>query len=178
VEILAKTDPLTGALNRRSLFEVAERQFQRAQRYATPFAVLMMDIDHFKQINDCYGHQVGDVALRTVVQIIQDDIRTLDTLGRYGGEEFAVILPELTLQQGIIAAERIRSIIADRPIPVRQDNLHLTMSLGVAAYYPEQTSIDQVFDEADKALYQAKTKGRNRVCHYRKTHFESPTGTS
>lgn len=161
MERLAKTDGLTGLLNRSSLFDAASQEFARIQRYERPLSVLMLDIDRFKQVNDTYGHQVGDTVIQRVAASLKETLREVDIVGRYGGEEFAVILPETTLSQAADVAERIRLQISQQSIATDTGNLTFTVSLGVAAYEVGMSSIDQVLKQADQALYQAKSNGRN-----------------
>ncbi|MEB3282084.1 MAG: PleD family two-component system response regulator [Lyngbya sp.] len=164
VEKLARLDPLTGIFNRRILMEKAHQEMERAKRYGTPFSVLLLDVDHFKRVNDTYGHPVGDQALCAVVETILDSIRKVDFVGRYGGEEFAIILPEITADSALKAAERIRLQIANLSVPTEEGMLKLTVSIGVTTYHPEDSIIDQLFKRADQGLYQAKAQGRNQCC--------------
>lgn len=161
MEKLAKTDSLTGLLNRRSLFEVAAAEFSRAQRYERALSVLMLDIDHFKSINDTYGHQVGDLVIQEVSAVLKEILRDTDSVGRYGGEEFAVILPETTLEQASEVAERIRCRINGHAFASNLKDLPITVSLGIATSEVGTDKIDEMFKQADKALYQAKANGRN-----------------
>lgn len=159
VEHLARTDALTGILNRRSLFEFAEQQFQRSQRYGHPFAVIIFDIDHFKAVNDEYGHLMGDRVLKAVTAMVQTQIRTLDCFGRYGGEEFVLVLPDSDHEAGGILSDRLRKNFANLHIdPIER---RITASFGVAAYEPQDDHIDTLFNRADQALYHAKQAGRN-----------------
>lgn len=163
---LARLDPLTGVLNRRSFFEGAEREFNRACRYGTIFSVLLLDIDHFKRINDTYGHLTGDRALMTLTSAISNTLRNVDFLGRYGGEEFVILLPETEAPEALNVAERIRSLVAEISIPTQKDPLRMTISVGVAVYESNDATVDNILDRADRALYQAKAKGRNTCCIY------------
>lgn len=161
MERLAKTDGLTGLLNRRSLFEIAAQEFARAQRYNRSLSVLMLDIDHFKRVNDIYGHHVGDIVIQTVASILNGTLRETDSLGRYGGEEFAVILPETTLEQASEVAERIRCQVCERSISDDFKDLQVTVSLGISTLRTGMKTIDGMLQQADQALYQAKSNGRN-----------------
>lgn len=161
MERLAKTDGLTGLLNRRSLFEVAAQELSRAQRYNRSLSVVMLDIDHFKRINDAYGHQVGDTVIQSVAEALKETLRETDVVGRYGGEEFAVILPETTVQQALVVAERIRCRISKQSIATDRGTLQVTVSLGIAMYAAGMEAIDEVVKQADQALYQAKSNGRD-----------------
>lgn len=156
---LSMVDFLTKIFNRRALFEKLEQEKSRSDRYSNPFSILMIDIDHFKNINDSYGHLVGDNVLIQVAATIGKIIRKIDFLGRYGGEEFMVILPEINLSGGVNVAEKIRLKIQDSPLT---DNIKLTISLGVAEY-KAGTSIDDLISLADSMLYAAKKNGRNQV---------------
>ncbi len=163
VQRLAVTDALTGLRNRRSFFELAEREFDRAHRYNRPLVALMLDIDHFKRVNDTYGHAVGDEVLHAVAQYCQQNIREIDILGRYGGEEFAVILPETELPVAYQVAERLRESIALYRIPVTGGVLSVTASLGLSQATEATETLAEVIGRADAALYAAKQAGRNQV---------------
>ena len=170
LEKLATTDSLTGAFNRRQLTRLAESELARAQRYAHPTAVIMLDIDHFKQINDTYGHFIGDRAIQVVAQILFKNLRAVDSLGRYGGDEFMIVLPETNCAQAQQVAERMRAEVDGQPLQAEDQALRLTITLGVtcvsqAADAPP-VSFDTAVLQADKALYLAKEAGRNcvRVC--------------
>ncbi|ACK65209.1 response regulator receiver modulated diguanylate cyclase [Rippkaea orientalis PCC 8801] len=160
---LADTDELTGIANRRCLLEFAQREFQRSLRYGTPFCLLMIDVDHFKNINDKYGHPNGDKAIQWVVEIIKLGLREVDFFGRFGGEEFIVVLPQTALGGALEVAERIREAIASQPLTLEQDTVTLTASIGVATYTGEDKTVVGMIQRADKSLYQAKAKGRNQV---------------
>lgn len=166
MERLAKTDGLTGLLNRRSLFEVATQEFSRARRYNRIISILMLDIDHFKRINDTYGHPVGDAVIQEVASILKETLRETDFIGRYGGEEFAVILPETTLEQASEVAERIRYRIHEQTITNEFNSLQVTVSLGIATLKAEMNSVEEMLKQADQALYQAKSNGRNTWVGY------------
>jgi len=160
----ARTDPLTGCINRRHFLELAEHELTRARRYDEPLSVLMLDLDHFKIINDQHGHPVGDLVLQRLVHICQVTLRTEDSVGRLGGEEFAILLPESTLQEAQEAAQRICLAIAVTEISLSEGApIHFTASIGVATLAQEDADIHTVIGRADKALYEAKHAGRNRV---------------
>jgi diguanylate cyclase (GGDEF)-like protein/PAS domain S-box-containing protein len=160
----ARTDPLTGCANRRHFLELAEHELGRARRYAEDMSVLMLDLDHFKTINDRHGHPVGDLVLLKLVQVCQATLRAEDTVGRLGGEEFAVLLPESGREKALEVAERLCRAVADAGVALN-DNLplHFTASIGVATLAQEDFNIGTVLARADKALYEAKSAGRNRV---------------
>ncbi len=160
---IATTDPLTGIFNRRHFMGMLAREQQRAERYKTGFAVLMLDIDHFKRINDTYGHPVGDLAIKAMAAAAGRCLRPTDIIGRFGGEEFVVMLPHTDEAGAVIAAERIREEVAKIVVAAESNEVRFTVSIGAALYAPKCT-IDQVLECADKALYAAKAGGRNQVC--------------
>jgi diguanylate cyclase (GGDEF)-like protein/PAS domain S-box-containing protein len=160
---LAITDELTRIHNRRHLFELGEREFRRARRFGHVLSVIMLDIDHFKQVNDTYGHAVGDQVLLVLAERCRKNIRDVDVLGRYGGEEFAIILPETGLPAACEAAERLRQCVAQTRIPTNAGPLGITISLGVAALTESIRDLPSLLDRADAAMYAAKQAGRNRV---------------
>ncbi|MHB8909949.1 MAG: GGDEF domain-containing protein [Syntrophales bacterium] len=160
---LATTDFLTGISNNRSFFAAAEREIQRARRYGHPLGVLMFDIDHFKRVNDTYGHAAGDQVLVAIAAACRNFLRDIDVFGRLGGEEFAVLLPETDLAGGRATAERLRSAIAEIGIEAGVTTLHVTISVGVSVLSPEDDRIEQVLKRADDAMYEAKRDGRNRT---------------
>ncbi len=160
---MATTDPLTGLWNRRRFLELAEGELSRLRRYARPVSVLMLDIDHFKAINDTHGHAAGDEALCRLAELCRSELRETDHLGRLGGEEFAVVLPETSLAEAVEVAERLRQRLGDMPVPLGDATLRMTVSIGVAACRDGDTSIDRALGRADRALYAAKGGGRNRV---------------
>ncbi len=163
VQRLAVTDELTGAHNRRHLFELAEQEFRQATRYQRPLSAIMFDIDRFKDINDRYGHAIGDRVLSWVADHCRSVIRSADVWGRYGGEEFAVVLPETTLEGARELAERLRRLVADTPISTARGPVPVTISLGVAELQPTMRDVHALIDRADAAMYFAKRTGRNRV---------------
>ncbi len=160
---MAKTDGLTGTYNRRYLDQRLQEELDRSRRHGSPLSILLLDIDHFKKVNDTYGHLDGDYALRGIAAELRRNLRTIDILGRYGGEEFCCILPETPFEQACILAERCRAQIAATPLCCIDHQLFLTVSIGVAGQLPDDT-LDSIIKRADGALYQAKHQGRNRVC--------------
>jgi diguanylate cyclase (GGDEF)-like protein len=161
----AHLDYLTGLPNRRSFMDQGEVELSRTQRFDNTLAILMLDIDHFKQINDAYGHQAGDLVLKTLAMIFQKVLRSVDIIGRMGGEEFAVILPETEIEKATEVAERLRKIISAEEVALPADlKIQFTVSIGIAALTDKNTNIDMLLNEADKALYRAKETGRNKVC--------------
>lgn len=166
LEALATTDALTRLLNRRGLVERLSTEMDRARRYGTVLALLMIDVDHFKEINDTWGHLTGDAVLAEVARLLQGAVRTVDLVARYGGEEFVVILPETPLDGAATFAERIRERLAQHPFGADVGrSVHLTASIGVASFpSPRGETIEDLLARADEALYRAKAAGRNRVC--------------
>ncbi|MFZ2384758.1 MAG: GGDEF domain-containing protein [Candidatus Omnitrophota bacterium] len=164
VQTLAVTDSLTNTFSRRYWAERFREEIIRSKHFNYRFSFLMIDIDHFKFYNDHYGHLVGDVILRETAAIIRENIRQIDLLGRYGGEEFALILTETDKEGALFAGERIRHAIESRLIKAYDENLRITISIGVATFPQDASEMDSLVDRADKALYQAKDSGRNRVC--------------
>lgn len=159
LERLSVTDQLTGLFNRRRLMEVLEAEVHRAKRHEHPFAVLIMDVDHFKKFNDAHGHLAGDRVLAGVAEVMQETTREIDTTARYGGEEFVAVLPETNLEAAVDVAERVRATLAARIFEGRR----VTLSIGVAEFPTHGEGAQSLIAAADAALYQAKDGGRNRV---------------
>ena len=160
---LASTDPLTGADNRRSFLEKGEYELLRSLRYGHPFAFLMMDIDHFKTINDTYGHGTGDEILKTLVLKSLEIIRRTDVFGRLGGEEFAVMLPETDGECAVQIGERLRKELSELRVKSEQGDVKFTVSIGMAMLDEDSDTLTQIMGRADAALYEAKANGRNRL---------------
>ncbi|MGZ4954969.1 MAG: sensor domain-containing diguanylate cyclase [Methylobacter sp.] len=160
---LANTDPLTDIANRRSFMESLDMTLEQHRRYAIPFSVLMLDLDHFKQINDTYGHAAGDGVLQETVMRSLEQLRALDVLGRMGGEEFAVLLPHTEAADAVPIAERLCAILAETPIFFDGQAIAVTMSIGVAEYSTDLANGENLLRQADLCLYEAKRLGRNRV---------------
>ena len=156
---LSVTDELTGIANRRSMMRKLEEEVWRSDRTGHSFALLMLDLDHFKEVNDRHGHQKGDQVLRRCAAVLQQNVRRTDLLARYGGEEFCVLLPETSLGGARRAAEKVRQAVVDLPPPVP------TVSVGVACWQA-RSSFEDMLRQADEALYKAKAAGRNRVVAY------------
>lgn len=162
---LAQTDFLTGLANRRHFMMLAEQELSRTLRYGGPLSVLMLDIDHFKIINDTYGHKTGDIVLQRFAGIIKQALREIDIIGRVGGEEFAIVMPQTDIQPALEAAERLCKLIAGAEVPLDQGlPVHFTVSIGVATLAGTDVNLDTLLGQADHALYEAKNSGRNRVC--------------
>ena len=161
---LANTDILTGVFNRRAFLEQAEKFWILSRRYQRPLNTLMIDIDHFKSINDSYGHAKGDEVLKDVAAICQQTMRESDTFGRIGGEEFAVLFPETDLNNALLGAERIRQAVEKLQFSNGNDDMFsISISIGVAERQDKDDSFDLLLQQADGALYEAKLRGRNRV---------------
>lgn len=156
--LASRIDPLTELLNRRGFDERLKHEIARTLRYNHPMSLLLIDVDDFKRVNDLYGHGIGDQALRSIAAAIDGSIRSIDIAGRYGGEEFAVLLPETPLEGAAVVADRIRSAVAEGAGPV-----HSTVSVGVAVLAEEDASPASLLERADTALYRAKSLGKNRV---------------
>jgi len=167
LENRAYSDYLTGLANRRRFFEQAENEVARALRFGGELSVLMLDIDHFKQVNDTYSHKIGDRVLQKLSEVCRNALRKIDIVGRFGGEEFAILLPETGQEESMETAERLRVAIADAHVTLNDKTpLHFTASFGVATLNKKAANIDMLLNQADQALYQAKNGGRNQVCVY------------
>ncbi len=162
LQALSTTDPLTELPNHRALLSTLKRELERAQRYDRPCSLLFLDLDHFKALNDGYGHTAGDTVLREFAGVLSTTIRNMDTAGRWGGEEFVVILPEATAEEALDIAERIRKAVSFSSFEI-SGGLHLTCSVGVACYPEHAADQDALLTAADQAMYGAKRLGRNQV---------------
>jgi two-component system cell cycle response regulator len=163
---LSITDPVTGAYNRRYLMEQLPREIERAARYGRQLAVVMCDVDHFKRINDTYGHLVGDEVLKEFVRRLRAGVRAVDWVARYGGEEFVVVLPETSITNAATAAEHLRSLIGTTPFELGTLRLTITASFGVSGWsdaVPELGSVDSLIAKCDAGVYASKAGGRDRV---------------
>jgi diguanylate cyclase (GGDEF)-like protein len=160
---LSTTDDLTGASNRAYFLEMSKMEFYRARRYQRELAVLMMDGDRFKNINDTHGHAAGDVVLRALTETCQEVLRASDIFGRIGGEEFAATLPDTDLVGALEVAERLRQAVEERQIEIENGTVSMTVSIGVAVISEQTTEYEQLLKQADDALYRAKEAGRNKV---------------
>ncbi|MCP4139887.1 MAG: PAS domain S-box protein [Chloroflexi bacterium] len=163
LHLQATTDPLTEAYNRRYFFDLAQQEIERSLRYTRPLSIMIFDIDHFKKVNDTFGHAIGDEVLRQISKEFQSMLRENDIFARYGGEEFVILLPETTKEQAGQMAERMRKKCAEAPLDLREASVSLTISFGVSCLGGERLNLDELLLRADKALYQSKEGGRNRV---------------
>ena len=163
---LATTDPLTGLANRRFALETMQTLAAQSERNQTPLGVILLDVDHFKQVNDTYGHNIGDLALKHIALLLHQCVRPMDTLARYGGEEFAIVLPACQPAYGKNVADRIREMVANEPFAISpSQSLPMTVSIGGAYALQWIRSTSELWIErADQQLYHAKNLGRNRVC--------------
>ncbi len=164
---LAATDPLTGAFNRREFTAIAEREALRAVRYSHPLSLLMCDLDHFKKLNDIYGHAAGDRVLQRFTQMCSNTLRNVDIFARWGGEEFVALLPETDVEGAAIIAERLRRQMAEMIVTSGDQNITTTVSIGLSQYRDGEIAIDGPLGRADSAVYEAKKNGRDRISIYR-----------
>lgn len=164
VERLSITDSLTQAYLRRHFMTRFQEELQRSINHKLPLSCLMIDIDHFKSYNDNYGHLVGDVVLKELTSLIRANVREMDLICRYGGEEFCVLLPEASLEDTQVIAERLRVDVEQRTFQAYGKELQMTISLGLASYPDQAQSVQGLIDISDQCLYHAKESGRNRVC--------------
>lgn len=163
LKALADTDPLTALPNRRQFEAIAAAEWSRFQRYGRPLSLMLIDIDHFKSVNDRFGHDVGDLVIRGVALTLQATKRQTDMAARIGGEEFAMLVPETDERAAEIAAERLRVAIEEQPLTIDGQELKVTVSIGIAGARMAMSSFDRMLKRADEALYEAKHGGRNRV---------------
>jgi diguanylate cyclase (GGDEF)-like protein len=170
VKNLSITDPLTGLYSRYYFFDQMDRELGRSLRFQHPFSVVMVDLDHFKDFNDRYGHLVGDRLLRLVADTITNAIRKTDVAGRFGGEEFVLLLPHADALGAEILSERLRMMVEKASLSraEREEPLHSTISVGIATFPESGTTLEALLEHADQALYYAKKHGRNQVIHFRK----------
>jgi diguanylate cyclase (GGDEF)-like protein len=164
---LASTDPLTALPNRRHFLDVANREVERMRRFLVPATVIMIDLDHFKDVNDTYGHATGDEVLRSACRILKQSLREIDVLARLGGEELVVMLPETNAEGALSAAEKLRGSLSNGTIFSGHNEIKITASFGVAQVRSDDQSVEDVLDRADSALYEAKHSGRNCVRVFR-----------
>ncbi len=162
IERLAIVDDLTQVFNRRQMFKILEHQKALGDRGINPFSICILDLDHFKTVNDTYGHEKGDIVLKTVAQEVQKNLRDIDHIARYGGEEFILILTNSGSREAMICAKRIRTTVKELAYDSMPKDFRITVSVGVTKYQPTE-SIQDAMNRADKALYRAKAGGRDRV---------------
>jgi diguanylate cyclase (GGDEF)-like protein len=165
-KLASETDELTGLYNMRGFGAIIDREFQQSERYSRPFAVMMIDSDNLKQINDSYGHENGNILLKHLVKLVQDQLRNTDVMARYGGDEFVVLLPETNGGGGLELAERIRVKIAETTLQIQEKPATTTVSVGVASFPDDGASVVALLEKADKAMYRAKQAGKNRAFGY------------
>jgi diguanylate cyclase (GGDEF)-like protein/PAS domain S-box-containing protein len=175
LEKTIRIDPLTKVPNRRAFLELIHQEFQRYRRYATPFAVIFTDIDFFKEVNDRFGHKVGDLTLQWFTRKLSGGLRKVDTISRFGGEEFLMLLPSTTPEAATLTAEKLRTLVAQRPCP--ETGQTLTASFGVASVEVEDTP-ESLIERADRGLYLSKKAGRNLVTFQHLVRPEDDTPTS
>jgi len=163
---LSQTDPLTGLFNRRHLKAALDQEMERTRRTGLPTSLIMVDLDYFKRVNDTFGHQTGDEALKWATQVWRRNLRRIDILCRYGGEEFTIILPGTRLQAALRAAKRLQTALINAPVPLPDRKIHLTASFGVDTFTArDELTVRGFLKRADRYLLEAKVQGRNRICH-------------
>ncbi|WP_415767589.1 GGDEF domain-containing protein [Pseudomonas sp. ZB1P45] len=160
---LLTKDHLTGAVNRAHFFNLAEKEFARASRYEHSISIIMLDADHFKHVNDSWGHPIGDEVLKSIVKIAEGILRPGDTIARFGGEEFVVMLPKINSLDASVTAERLRSSIEASSVDTGGEEIKITVSIGCASMNESRSTLKQLLISADSALYHAKSKGRNCI---------------
>jgi diguanylate cyclase (GGDEF)-like protein len=170
VEQMAITDSLTGLYVRRHFYDRLNEELKRSRRYKLKFAFLMLDIDDFKRCNDTYGHMVGDVILKEMARVIKENVREIDIVARYGGEEISLVLPDTAEESARMVAERLRKKIEEHVFRAYDEKLKLTVSVGVSIYPKDAPEAKALIEKADAALYAAKKSGKNVVCEYKKEY--------
>ncbi len=164
IERLSVTDGLTGTYLRRYFLERLKEELSRAEQYNIDLAFIMVDLDHFKKCNDSFGHLVGDVVLKEVAGILKQKVREIDLVGRFGGEEFCILLPEANKADAYVVAERIRKAVEGYTIKAYDETLSITISMGISSFPEDSPGLEDLIENADTALYEAKRQGRNKVC--------------
>jgi diguanylate cyclase (GGDEF)-like protein len=173
---LVSTDALTGLFNFRHFKTVLQAEMDRSKRSGIPTSLVMVDIDHFKSVNDTYGHETGNLTLKYLAEILRNEVRTTDIVCRYGGEEFAMIFPETHLNLAVKVADRIREQIANRPVAIDDGEIKLTVSMGASVYMKFSVlDLNDFVASVDKYLYEAKQSGRNCICHIDYSELRSVT---
>ncbi|HET6347323.1 MAG TPA: diguanylate cyclase [Myxococcota bacterium] len=172
LEALSVTDELTGLLNHRAMQQRLRDEFARAQRYNEPLSVVMLDVDHFKRINDTHGHQCGDRVLEKLGKVLAKSVRDIDIVARYGGDEFLVILPQTHFSGSLTVADRIWRAASLESVTTKKEVIQLTISVGVS-FFPNKniSTVEELVHFADQALYQAKREGRNRICLHQHLNY-------
>ena len=165
LEYLANTDSLTNIFNRRNFYSLSELEFNLARKYNHTFTLMMIDIDHFKKINDTYGHDAGDEVLKHLSQLIKDNVRHQDIFARHGGEEFTLLLRQTNAASGMKIAEKIRNSVEQMTIITKSDSINITISIGIVEFSKDYTEFDTLVQLADEALYEAKNMGRNCIVY-------------
>jgi diguanylate cyclase (GGDEF)-like protein len=165
---MARYDEVTGLLNRRALYETGEYELARANRLDRPIAVAMVDLDNYKEINDNYNHLIGDKVLKEISRLFRENVRNIDIVGRYGGDECVIIMPETDIENACAAIERIRCVLESQAIKVDENQFHITACFGISAYKEKPPSLERIIDEADTAMYAAKEAGRNAIRVFQK----------
>ena len=173
VKVMANTDDLTKLNNRRSFFTIAEQAFNTAKRYNQPLSLVMIDVDKFKRINDTKGHMAGDKALAKLAQNIKSHIRAVDIAGRFGGDEFSILLPSTSMEDIMVQVERLREIIAEQVVTYNGEDIVFTCSFGIAELNKNMSVMEDLITLADEALYQAKNKGGNCIVAYDENHSKN-----
>ena len=163
IHILANTDDLTQIFNRRHFFELAERELERSRRNGDSLAIVLFDIDDFKNVNDSHGHLTGDFVLQDICQVCKTIVRPYDVFARFGGEEFIFLLPNTNATRAQAVADRLRSLISKRTVIYKETTVQITISVGLAVFNPQKDTLDDLISRADSALYVAKRMGKNRL---------------
>jgi len=173
---LVSTDALTGLFNFRHFKTVLQAEMDRSKRSGIPTSLVMVDVDHFKAINDTYGHEAGNLALKSLADILSSEVRTTDIVCRYGGEEFAMVFPETHLNLAVKVADRIRKQISSHPVAIDDAEIKLTVSMGASVYMKFSVlDFNDFVASVDKYLYEAKQSGRNCICHIDYSELRSVT---
>jgi diguanylate cyclase (GGDEF)-like protein len=178
MEAMAVVDELTGLFNRRRFYNLFQREIAYAQRYDQPLSLLMIDIDFFKTVNDQYGHPAGDRVIRKLADVMRQEVRAVDVVGRWGGEEFVILLHKTDTQQAYDTAERLREAIAQTQIDIGKKTIQATVSLGVASAPSGNLDMDEMIKQSDQAMYCAKQTGRNRTCILPAPSISEETGST